>query len=93
MSMAARHTFYGRATLLAVAWLTALAVLSLGASWLRTRFDPEGEWREVLLWTVFVMLALLPLLAGAVHRSVRVVTLTALLEALVLGGLLALQAR
>ncbi len=92
MVSTARHT-YGRAALLAVGWLTAAAVSALGASWLRTRFDPVGEWRDVLRWTVFVALALLPVLAGAVHRSVRVVTLTALVETVVLGGLVALLVR
>ncbi len=38
-----------------------------------------------LYWTVVVVLALLPMLAGAAHRSVRVLTLTALFEALALG--------
>jgi hypothetical protein len=92
MVSTARHT-YGRAALLAAGWLAAAALLAFGASWLRTRSDPDGEWRNVFRWTVFVALALLPVFAGAVHRSVRVVTLTALLEALVLGGLVALLVR
>jgi hypothetical protein len=90
MTHSARHT-YGRAALLAVCWLVAAVALSLGASWLRPRFDPNGSGRDVLWWSAFVLLAVLPLLAGAVHRSVRIVAFTALFESLLLLGVLAVQ--
>jgi hypothetical protein len=88
----ARHT-YGRAALLALGWLAVACLLALAAGWLRSRFDAEGAWRDVLRWSLLGGLALLPLLAGAVHRSVRVVALTALVEALVLGGLMVMLIR
>ncbi len=87
MAGAARYTYRG-AALLAVVWLVVSVLLALLATWLNRNFDTARQWTDALRWTVILALALLPFVAGAVHRSLRVVTLTALLEALSLGVLM-----
>jgi hypothetical protein len=79
---------YRQATLRAALWVAVAALLAVGAAFVRPRFDPENAGIETFKMVVLAAFAALPLVAGAAHRSVRVVTLTALFEALLLGGLL-----
>jgi hypothetical protein len=81
---------YKQASQRAAIWVAAAAVAAVVASYVLMRSGSDYEERETFKRGVLLGLAGLPVLAGAVHRSVRVLGLAALFEAVLLAGLIGL---
>jgi hypothetical protein len=79
---------YRRAAKVAGCWVAAAAALAVAAAYLRVRLDPGESRGDVVKFATLAGFAALPLAAGLVHRTFKVVTLTALFEAALLGGAL-----
>jgi hypothetical protein len=81
---APRRMAYGKATLLALAWVAGAAVLTVVV--FRLCGVDRSDTARLTHFQHGTLLAfgLLPFLAGGVHRSVRVVTMTAFFEAALL---------
>jgi len=86
MAGPARHP-YGTAGLLALAWVAGAVLVAFGVAWWLGMSPRNDERLPMFQRTTLVAMAGLPFVAGGVHRSLRVLTMTALLEAVLLGGL------